>query len=205
MSPTRKLLMALAVLVPLGLFFGAANTKGFFSEEAAAWAQAIGTVLAIAAAIWTAQSSTRVAVRIASETTYNQTLAIVMIFSQVRAVITESEKRRSTPPGFDPANLDAIVDAMNSLPILELPAGRFALEVVQARRSLHFYRQALGLQLEHYDKPTPLPPIVENELRTHAAELLRLVDRTEVAANALAEALDRRWASEFGDEPRPLH
>lgn len=56
---TAKFLVAMAILVPLGFFFGACASDpktggGPFGQSAAAWAQAMGSVGAICAAIYAA-------------------------------------------------------------------------------------------------------------------------------------------------------
>lgn len=198
MGHWAKLLAVLAAIVASAFLFGAWEKHGAFSSEVAAWAQAIGTIVAVSTAVWTARAASRLAAKQAADTAFNQTIAICMVFNQVRAVVEEAERVRRKPPGFDPQNVDAILTALHEIPILQVPYGRFALEIVQARRGLLYYKQALGIQLEYYDKPVPLPALVEGQLLTHSADLIDICQRVASSADRVSQALDRGLRQEFG-------
>lgn len=197
MHPMAKFLLALATLIPLAFFLGAIEEHGAFSEESAAWAQAIGTVAAIAVAIWTSRSGTRIAMAQADDALFQRALAIQVLFDQLEDAVRTAEAHRREGDQFDAANFDSISDGLKALTLSDMPSANLWTVVIQARRSLHFYREAL----QWWEKSKNLPDaalLAERAIERHAPYLMGRSIRVREICQELANQLDDRWRREFG-------
>ena len=145
MSPLARFSAAVSFLLLTGFLFGAIEQHGAFSEQAAAWAQALGTVAAISVAIWTTRRASLIAERHAADARFHKVAAMLALFHQLKDAITEAERVRFTGAAFEPANLDSITRGLEQIPPLDVPTGGFAVPLIQATRGLFFYRTHLEL------------------------------------------------------------
>lgn len=195
MKPAEHVVAAIFLMGAVGFFLGAVGKHGAFSEAAAAWAQAIGTVIAVFTAIWVARAEVRAQERRRAEDTHGQLVVLVTVARQLAAAVAQTMMKTGVNMGFDPANFDHILRALDEVELKVLPSAMLMQIVVDLRRQGYFYRNALAVFFD-----------LDQGSRTSAAahqELERLGPFIRKSVGQI-ESLALRWSAEadrvFGDK-----
>lgn len=117
------------------------------------WVQAIGSIVAIFAsasiAIWVSNSESRRADHNAWAESDRRAHVLLFVSKQLIEAITEVERRiAGSAEQMDPRNFDGIIAALETIPLIDVPAEGMAISLVNQRRTAFFYRQAFSSYLE---------------------------------------------------------
>lgn len=112
-----------------------------------AWVQAVGSIIAILAAIWIANREARLAEQLRVAGTIERVeIARFLSYQLLEAIAAaETQINQLDPPRFDSRNFDSVVAALKEVPLIEMPRGRLAISVLNQRRAAEFYQRAFDL------------------------------------------------------------
>lgn len=159
-----------------------------------AWVQAVGSVAALFVAIWIASAQSRRDERRRADETFAHIQTVAAISKQVSDAVREAEQRRKSPPGFEPANLDHALHALEGVNLVSVADAALVQDIIDYRRTAFFYRAALTRLAEAWDVGGQPAPIVFTELDRLGVRLLEKHAQVEKRVSAWCEAADKRFA-----------
>lgn len=141
--------VVIAVLgVATGFFVGRAYPydQKNFDDVAAAWVQAIGSVIAILIAIWVDRAAGRRAEKQSQGQEIKRLQVARFVSHQLLEAIGAAETAMALPgkPTFDMENFASVSKALEEIPLIDLYTGKSAISVINQRRVVFFYKR-------HYD------------------------------------------------------
>jgi len=134
---TVGVVSTLAAAFALG---GSIAADGLFGQVTAAWVQAIGSIAAITAAIWIAGRQFRQSEFHRWESDANRISVALHLAKQAVDAIAEAQSGvEAGKATFTPTNFQTVQAALDEVPLLDLPAGKAAISIVNLRRAVAFY------------------------------------------------------------------
>lgn len=147
-----RTLIALAVGVGFGVIIGAAALAAayplFQSEEWAAWIQAIGSIAAIAGAVFAAREGAKATARLKEVRQKRAVLAVVESFldkvNEIAYVVAVPDDHVNLKfyETYSPSSLDRFLHTMDAVPVLELPTPVAISAMLNLQRQAKFFVSA---------------------------------------------------------------
>lgn len=186
-----------AVLAAAFALGGAIAEDGLFGQVTAAWVQAIGSIAAISAAIWIAGRQFRQSEIHRWEADASRVSVALHLSAQLRDAIDEAQ-RSVLPrlPTFEPSNFESVRAALDEVPLMELPAGKAAIAVVNLRRAAQLYEATYRSWVKacsHWEKAQSftgteeLKDKIVEALEAHEREMARIQHGVSVSHGELVD------------------
>lgn len=144
------------------------------SSEWAAWVQTIGSIVAIAGAVYAAREGAKATARLKAEYQDRNTLAVIeAFFDKVEVIETVlSEPHDRVPLKFDdayfPSSLDGFLHTLSLVPVLELPTSRAVSAMLELQRCASVFNSyAKRLSAGIWDPGNPTHSALNKAMHKH--------------------------------------